>query len=88
MAPYVSKAEFFDEEKRRWRKKNDQLMEKELILHKMERAFIFKEKMHQEAKKRAEDLKVFTDGLYSKMARIEQDLDSLRRHIEAQMAAA
>jgi hypothetical protein len=37
----------------------------------MERALIFKEKMHQEAKKRAEKLKEFTDGIYTKMKTVE-----------------
>ena len=79
MAPYISKAEYFDEEKKKWKKKNDQLMEKEGILHKMEKALIFKEKMHQEAKKRGERLKEFTDGIYTKMSSIEAELNKLRQ---------
>lgn len=45
-------------------------MEKEMLLHKMEKALIFKEKMHQEAKKRGEKLKEFTDSIYAKMKKI------------------
>ena len=52
MAPFVAKAQFFQEEKRKWKKKHDQVAEKEILLHKMERTLIFKEKMHQQAKKR------------------------------------
>lgn len=57
MSPYIAKADFLEDEKRKWKKKNDQLMEKEILLHKMEKTLIFKEKMHQEAKKRGEKLK-------------------------------
>ena len=51
----------------------------------MERALIFKEKMHQEAKRRCEKLKEFTDGIYTKMRQIEADLNNIRIEIEKQM---
>jgi len=54
----------------------------------MERAFIFKEKMHQEAKRRGEKLKQFTDGIYDKMRQIEAELNILRVSIEERMNKA
>ncbi len=54
----------------------------------MEKALIFKEKMHQEAKKRGEKLKEFTNGIYSKLKQIENDLNKIRQDIEVQMTKA
>lgn len=70
------------------KRKQEQLNEKEILLHKMERAFIFKEKMHQEAKRRGEKLKQFTDGIYDKMRQIEAELNILRVSIEERMNKA
>ena len=53
VAPYVAKAEYFEDEKKKLKKKSDQNMDKEIMLHKIERNLIFKEKMIQEAKKRS-----------------------------------
>lgn len=48
-------------------------------------ALIFKQKMHQEVKKRNERLKEFTDSLHSKMKQIEKDLNNLWANIMKQM---
>ena len=53
VAPYVAKAEYFEDEKKKLKKKSDQNIDKEITLHKIERNLIFKEKMIQEAKKRS-----------------------------------
>lgn len=53
----------------------------------MERALIFKEKMHQEAKRRAERLKEFTDAIYLKMKALEESLNHIRLQVEEKMTA-
>lgn len=63
-------------------------MEKEILMHKMEKTLIFKEKMHQEAKKRGEKLKEFTNQIYNKMKQIENDLNRIRKDIEERMIKA
>ena len=49
-------------------------MEKEARIHKAEMALIFKEKIFQEAKKRHERLKSFSDQIHAKMQAMEQEL--------------
>jgi hypothetical protein len=46
-------------------------MEKQSRIHKAEMALIFKEKLHQEVKKKSERLREFTNQIYARMKQIE-----------------
>jgi chaperonin cofactor prefoldin len=48
-------------------------------------ALIFKEKMHQEVKKRSERLKEFTDNIHTKMRNIEKELNHAWTNIMKEM---
>lgn len=49
---------------------------------------IFKEKMHQEVKKRSERLKEFTDNIHTKMRNIEKELNATWINIMNEMEKA
>ena len=80
------KEDFFEEEKRKYRKRLDMLDEKEKRLHSAEMSLIFKEKLNLEGKRRYERQKNLVDGHLSQLEKIYNELAGIWDKILTEMA--